>query len=169
MDDAEGREIDFRNTLIILTSNVGSSTIMQACLNKPAEERPSPEQLSELLAPQLYKAFKPAFLGRMKTIPYFPVDDDALAHIIGLKLGRIARRVQATHRAVFEWGDALVEAVLARCTEVDTGARNVDHILNGSLLPEIAEQVLGRMAQGEAIAKIRVGAGKNGDFRFRMS
>ncbi|WAI83407.1 MULTISPECIES: type VI secretion system ATPase TssH [Achromobacter] len=169
MDDAEGREIDFRNTLIILTSNVGSSTIMQACLNKPAEERPSPEQLSELLAPQLYKAFKPAFLGRMKTIPYFPVDDDALAHIIGLKLSRIARRVQATHRAVFEWDDALVEAVLARCTEVDTGARNVDHILNGSLLPEIAEQVLGRMAQGEAIAKIRVGAGKNGDFRFRMS
>ncbi|AUA54927.1 protein disaggregation chaperone [Achromobacter spanius] len=169
MDDAEGREIDFRNTLIILTSNVGSSTIMQACLNKPAEERPTPEQLSELLAPQLYKAFKPAFLGRMKTIPYFPVDDDALAHIIGLKLGRIARRVQATHRALFEWDDALVEAVLARCTEVDTGARNVDHILNGSLLPEIAEQVLGRMAQGEAIAKIRVGAGKNGDFRFRMS
>lgn len=169
MDDAEGREIDFRNTLIILTSNVGSSTIMQACLNKPAAERPTPDQLTELLAPQLYKAFKPAFLGRMKTIPYFPVDDDALAHIIGLKLARIARRVQATHRAVFEWDDALVEAVLARCTEVDTGARNVDHILNGALLPEIAEQVLGRMAQGEAIAKIRVGAGKNGDFRFRMS
>ena len=169
MDDAEGREIDFRNTLIILTSNVGSSTIMQACLNKPAAERPTPDQLTELLAPQLYKAFKPAFLGRMKTIPYFPVDDDALAHIIGLKLARIARRVQATHRAVFEWDDALVEAVLARCTEVDTGARNVDHILNGALLPEIAEQVLGRMAQGEAIARIRVGAGKNGDFRFRMS
>jgi type VI secretion system protein VasG len=169
MDDAEGREIDFRNTLIILTSNVGSSTIMQACLNKPADERPSPDQLSELLTPQLYKAFKPAFLGRMKTIPYFPVDDDALAHIIGLKLGRIARRVQATHRAVFEWDEALVEAVLARCTEVDTGARNVDHILNGALLPEIAEQVLSRMAQGETIAKIRVGAGKNGDFRFRMS
>lgn len=169
MDDAEGREIDFRNTLIILTSNVGSSTIMQACLNKPADERPSPDQLSELLTPQLYKAFKPAFLGRMKTIPYFPVDDDALAHIIGLKLGRIARRVQATHRAVFEWDEALVDAVLARCTEVDTGARNVDHILNGALLPEIAEHVLSRMAQGETIAKIRVGAGKNGDFRFRMS
>lgn len=169
MDDAEGREIDFRNTLIILTSNVGSSAIMQACLNKPAEERPTPDALSELLMPQLYKAFKPAFLGRMKTIPYFPVDDDALAHIIELKLGRIARRVAATHRAVFEWDEALVEAVLARCTEVDTGARNVDHILNGALLPEIAEQVLGRMAQGEAIAKIRVGAGKNGEFRFRMS
>jgi type VI secretion system protein VasG len=169
MDDAEGREIDFRNTLIILTSNVGSSAIMQACLNKPAAERPTPDALSELLMPQLYKAFKPAFLGRMKTIPYFPVDDDALAHIIELKLGRIARRVAATHRAVFEWDEALVEAVLARCTEVDTGARNVDHILNGTLLPEIAGQVLSRMAQGEAIAKIRVSAGKNGEFRFRMS
>ena len=169
MDDAEGREIDFRNTLIILTSNVGSSAIMQACLNKPAAERPTPDALSELLMPQLYKAFKPAFLGRMKTIPYFPVDDDALAHIIELKLGRIARRVAATHRAVFEWDEAVVEAVLARCTEVDKGARNVDHILNGTLLPEIAGQVLSRMAQGEAIAKIRVSAGKNGEFRFRMS
>ncbi|MDC6160064.1 type VI secretion system ATPase TssH [Achromobacter xylosoxidans] len=169
MDDAEGREIDFRNTLIILTSNVGSSTIMQACLNKTAEERPDPDALQELLAPQLYKAFKPAFLGRMKTIAYYPVDDDALARIIGLKLARIAERVQANHRAVFNWDDALVEAVLARCTEVDTGARNVDHILNGTLLPQIAEQVLGRMAQGEAIARIRVTAGKNGDFRYRLT
>lgn len=169
MDDAEGREIDFRNTLIILTSNVGSSTIMQACLNKTAEERPDPDTLQELLAPQLYKAFKPAFLGRMKTIAYYPVDDDALARIIGLKLARIAERVQANHRAVFDWDDALVEAVLARCTEVDTGARNVDHILNGTLLPQIAEQVLGRMAQGEAIARIRVTAGKNGDFRYRLT
>ncbi len=169
MDDAEGREIDFRNTLIILTSNVGSSAIMQACLNKAADERPDPEALQELLAPQLYKAFKPAFLGRMKTIAYYPVDDDALARIIGLKLARIAERVQANHRAVFDWDEALVEAVLARCTEVDTGARNVDHILNGTLLPQIAEQVLGRMAQGEAIARIRVTAGKNGDFRYRLT
>ncbi|WP_454675419.1 type VI secretion system ATPase TssH [Achromobacter pestifer] len=169
MDDAEGREIDFRNTLIILTSNVGSPTIMQACLNKSAQERPDAEALQALLAPQLYKAFKPAFLGRMKTVPYYPVDDDALVRIIGLKLGRIAARVQANHRAVFDWDDALVEAVLARCTEVDTGARNVDHILNGTLLPQIAEQVLGRMAQGEAIARIRVTAAKNGDFRYRLS
>ncbi|WP_373797622.1 type VI secretion system ATPase TssH [Achromobacter insuavis] len=169
MDDAEGREIDFRNTLIILTSNVGSSAIMQACLNKSAEERPDPDAMQELLAPQLYKAFKPAFLGRMKTIAYYPVDDDALARIIGLKLARIAERVQANHRAVFDWDEALVEAVLARCTEVDTGARNVDHILNGTVLPQIAEQVLGRMAQGEAIARIRVTAGKNGDFRYRLT
>jgi type VI secretion system protein VasG len=169
MDDAEGREIDFRNTLIILTSNVGSSAIMQACLNKEAQERPTPEALGELLLPQLYKAFKPAFLGRMKTIPYYPVDDEALVRIIRLKLQRIAARVQASHRALFEWDEALVEAVLARCTEVDTGARNVDHILNGTLLPEIAEQVLARMTEGEAIARIRVSAGKNGEFRYRVN
>ncbi|WP_233233156.1 type VI secretion system ATPase TssH [Bordetella sp. LUAb4] len=168
MDDAEGREIDFRNTLIILTSNVGSSTIMQACVNKAAEEKPDPDTLHEALLPALYKAFKPAFLGRMKTVAYYPVDDDALARIITLKLQRIAARVLGNHRAVFEWDDALVEAVLARCTEVDTGARNVDHILNGTLLPEIAEQVLARMAEGEAISRIRASAGENGDFSFQV-
>ncbi|WP_454691364.1 type VI secretion system ATPase TssH [Achromobacter aloeverae] len=169
MDDAEGREIDFRNTLIILTSNVGSSTIMQACLNKTAEERPAPDALHEALLPQLYKAFKPAFLGRMKTVAYYPVDDDALARIITLKLQRIAARVLANHRAVFEWDDALVEAVLARCTEVDTGARNVDHILNGALLPEIAGQVLSRMAEGAAIGRIRASAGEDGEFQFQVN
>jgi len=169
MDDAEGREIDFRNTLIILTSNVGSAAIMQACVNKTAEEKPSVDELNALLAPQLYKAFKPAFLGRMKTVPYYPIDDDALARIIVLKLQRIADRVLANHRAVFEWDEPLVDAVLARCTEVDTGARNVDHILNGTLLPEIADHVLSEMAQGEAIAKIKVSAAKNGKFRYRMS
>ena len=169
MDDAEGREIDFRNTFIILTSNVGSAAIMQAFVNKTAEEKPSVDELNALLAPQLYKSFKPAFLGRMKTVPYYPIDDDALARIIVLKLQRIADRVLANHRAVFEWDEPLVDAVLARCTEVDTGARNVDHILNGTLLPEIADHVLSEMAQGEAIAKIKVSAAKNGKFRYRMS
>ena len=169
MDDADGREIDFRNTLIILTSNVGSAAIMQACVNKTAEEKPSVDELNALLAPQLYKAFKQAFLGRMKTVPYYPIDDDAMARIIVLKLQRIADRVLANHRAVFEWDEPLVDAVLARCTEVDTGARNVDHILNGTLLPEIADHVLSEMAQGEAIAKIKVSAAKNGKFRYRMS
>ena len=139
MDDAEGREIDFRNTLIILTSNVGSSAVMQACLNKPAEELPDPDALAETLRPQLYKTFKPAFLGRMKVVPYYPISDDVLAEIIELKLERIRHRIEANHKAAFEWDESLVEAVLARCTEVDSGARNVDHILNGTLLPEIAE------------------------------
>ncbi|KAB0585395.1 type VI secretion system ATPase TssH [Ideonella dechloratans] len=168
MDDAEGREIDFRNTLIILTSNIGSSQIMQACMNKPAAEYPDPEALAEALRPVLYKTFKPAFLGRMKVIPYYAIGDDALDRIIRLKLDRIAARVAAHHQAEFVYDDKLVDAVLARCTEVDTGARNVDHILNGTLLPEIAGQVLARMAEGEAVHRIKVSAAKNGDFKYTV-
>ncbi|OJB21346.1 ClpV1 family T6SS ATPase [Burkholderia ubonensis] len=168
MDDAEGREIDFRNTLIILTSNVGSSAVMQACLNKPAEELPDPDALAEALRPQLYKTFKPAFLGRMKVVPYYPISDDVLAEIIELKLDRIRRRIDANHKAVFEWDESLVDAVLARCTEVDSGARNVDHILNGTLLPEIAGHVLGRIADGAAIARIAVRADDAGAFEYTV-
>ncbi len=169
MDDAEGREIDFRNTLIILTSNIGSSQIMQACLNKPAEEIPTADALGEALRPVLMKSFKPAFLGRMKVVPYFPINDDVLAQIIALKLGRIRDRVAGNHKATFLWDDSLVEAVLSRCTEVDSGARNVDHILNGTLLPEVAESVLAAMAEGNRINTIKVTAGKNGAFKYKLS
>lgn len=169
MDDAEGRPIDFRNTIIILTSNVGSQAIMQACLNKSAEELPDADALAEQLRPTLYKAFKPAFLGRMKVVPYYPISDDVLAEIITLKLGRIRDRVAINHRATFQWDNALVESVLARCTEVDAGARAVDHILNGTLLPQIAESVLTRMAEGGSVEKIKVGVGKNGEFKYRIN
>ncbi|HEV3431049.1 MAG TPA: type VI secretion system ATPase TssH [Paraburkholderia sp.] len=169
MDDAEGRAIDFRNTLIILTSNVGSSAVMQACLNKPAEELPDADALAELLRPQLYKTFKPAFLGRMKVVPYYPIPDDVLAGIIELKLERIRRRIEANHGAVFEWDDSLVDAVLARCTEVDSGARNVDHILNGTLLPELAQQVLERMADGTALQHVSVRANEAGEFEYTVN
>ena len=169
MDDAEGREIDFRNTLIILTSNVASSQIMQACLNKEPEDLPVVGELEELVRPHLYKAFKPAFLGRMKVIPYYPIADDVLEQIIRLKLDRIKARVLDNHKAEFSYDDALVDTVLSRCTEVDTGARNVDHILNGTLLPEIATSVLAKMAKGQAIRKIKVGANKDGKFSYRVS
>ncbi len=168
MDDAEGRQIDFRNTLIILTSNVGSNLVMQACLNKPAEELPDPDALAETLRPALYKAFKPAFLGRMKTVPYYPISDDVLAEIIELKLERIRRRIEANHKARFEWDESLVEAVLARCTEVDSGARNVDHILNGTLLPEIAGHVLEKLAEGAALESIAVRASEAGEFEYTV-
>ncbi|CAD6549835.1 Protein ClpV1 [Paraburkholderia kirstenboschensis] len=169
MDDAEGREIDFRNTLIILTSNVGSQAVMQACLNKCAEELPDTDALAETLRPQLYKAFKPAFLGRMKVVPYYPISDDVLAEIIALKLERIRRRIESNHKAVFEWDESLVDAVLARCTEVDSGARNVDHILNGTLLPEVAQHVLERIANGVAIQRISVRASEAGEFEYAVA
>lgn len=169
MEDAEGREIDFRNTLIILTSNIGSPQIMQACLNKPAEEIPPADELADALRPVLMKTFKPAFLGRMKVVPYYPVSDDVLARIIELKLGRIRDRVASNHKAAFEWNAGLVEAVLARCTEVDSGARNVDHILGGTLLPEVAGTVLATMAEGGAITRIKASADRKGRFKYRIN
>lgn len=168
MDDAEGREIDFRNTLIILTSNVGSPQIMQACLNKPKEEIPEAEALADALRPILMKSFKPAFLGRLKVVPYYPISDEILIQIIELKLQRIRDRVASNHKATFKWDEALVDAVLQRCTEVDSGARNVDHILNGTLLPEIAENVLARMIDGGKIETIAVGADEAGGFRYTI-
>jgi type VI secretion system protein VasG len=168
LDDAEGRQIDFRNTIIILTSNTASSTMMQACLNKTPAEMPKPEQLLEAIRPQLMKQFKPAFLGRLATVPFYPIADEVLANIIRLKLNRIGQRVRDNHGATFEYDEALVNAVLSRCTEVDSGARNVDTILNGTLLPEIADSVLAQMAEGGAIARIKVGATKAGKFKYAI-
>lgn len=178
MDDAEGREIDFRNTLIILTSNAGSQQIMQACfahdeeaggvVMKSPEAMPEAEALAEGLRPVLYKTFKPAFVGRTKVVPYYPLHDDVLAEVIRLKLDRIAARVQAQHQAEFAYDASLIDTVLARCTEVDTGARAVDHILNGSLLPAVADHVLARMAQGARLQRIHVGTDAQGDFVLQV-
>ena len=168
MDDAEGREIDFKNAIIILTSNVASSQMMQACLNKDADDLPTPEQLEEQIRPHLMKAFKPAFLGRLKVIPFYPIRDEILVEIIGLKLKRIQKRIKDNHQAEFSFDQSLIEAVLVRCTEVDSGARNVDNILNGTLLPEIAESVLAKMAEGASITKIKVTANKQGQFKYSI-
>jgi type VI secretion system protein VasG len=168
LDDAEGRSIDFRNTIIILTSNVASSQMMQACLNKTAAELPRPDQLAELIRPQLVKHFKPAFLGRLVVVPFFPIRDEVLANIIRLKLEKIAGRIADNHKASFVYDDALVAAVLARCTEVDSGARNVDTIVNGTLLPEIADSVLARLAEGAPITRIKVGATRAGKFKYAI-
>ncbi|NZA28607.1 type VI secretion system ATPase TssH [Luteimonas sp. SJ-92] len=166
MEDGEGREIDFRNTVIILTSNVGTDSIMVACRDGAA--LPSVEQLNELLKPELNRAFKPAFLGRTTVIPFYPLRDADMRKIVRLKLGRIARRIQANHGARFDYDDALVDAVATRCTEVDSGARNIDHILTGTLLPEIAAEVLARMGDGGGIARIRAGIGDDGRFAYTV-
>ena len=166
MDDAEGRDIDFRNTIIILTSNVGASQVMAACLNKPVADMPTPDGLADLLRPSLMKHFKPAFLGRLSVVPFYPIGDEVLANIIRLKLARIGARVLDNHKALFEYDDALVAAVLSRCTEVDSGARNVDNVLGGTLLPEIADSVLARMMEGGAIARVKVGATRAGKFKY---
>ena len=127
---------------------------------------PSSDALVEILKPELQNAFKPAFLGRLKVVAYYPIRDEIMRRIIVLKLGKIKRRIAENHRAELVYDDALVSAVASRCTEVDSGARNVDHILNGSLLPEIAEAVLARMAQGQEIAEVKVTVSDTGSFQF---
>lgn len=166
MDDAEGREIDFKNTIIILTSNVGTSTIMDKCLD--VETVPETAQLAEILRPELQHHFKPAFLGRLAVIPYYPISDGIMQRIIVLKLEKIKRRITENHRAVFSYDESLVNAIADRCTEVDSGARNVDYILTGTLLPEISQSVLAKMAEGQAINQIQISVDEQGSFLYNI-
>lgn len=166
LEDSEGQLVDFGNTVIVLTSNLGSGAIMQACLNRGDAPLPTPEELDALLRPQLVRHFKPALLGRLQVVPYYPISDEALAQVIALKLGRIGQRISENHHAEFCWDDALVQAVLARCTETDSGARNVDSILHGSLLPGVADVLLARMAEGMPVTKVKVGVTRQGQFRI---
>ena len=167
MEDGEGREIDFRNTLIILTSNAGTDLVMQAC--NESEEVPTVEYLNELLKPELNRVFKPAFLGRTAVIPYYPLKDENLRKIVRLKLDKIGKRIKANHGAAFEYDDAVVDAIAARCTEVDSGARNIDNILTGTILPEVSGHVLERMAEGGAIGAIRIGVAADGGFAYEVA
>ncbi|RMF87550.1 MAG: AAA family ATPase, partial [Nitrospinota bacterium] len=166
LEDAEGREIDFKNTVILMTSNVGTETIMKLCADP--ETRPEPEALVEALRPDLLQVFKPAFLGRLIVVPYYPITDDVMRKIIELQLGRIRDRLQESHRAQFTYDEALVTEIARRCTEVESGARNVDHILTRTLLPEISREFLARMAAGETISRVHVSVGEDGGFCYQI-
>ncbi|MEZ2903489.1 type VI secretion system ATPase TssH [Acinetobacter terrestris] len=147
LEDGEGRLIDFKNTTILLTSNAGSSAIMQACLNSPVEEWPTAEELIVHLKPSLYQQFKPAFLGRMRVIPFFPLHDELLLRIITHKLGKITARLEQQYTTKVTYSEDLIELLLSRCTEVDSGARNIDNILNASVLPALATEILVCLAE----------------------
>jgi type VI secretion system protein VasG len=166
MEDGEGRQIDFKNTIIILTTNAGTETIMR--LTADPETAPSHEALVKALKPELDKTFKPAFLGRLVIIPFFPIRDDVMKKIVRLKLGRIQKRIEANHRVRFSYDDALVDAVAARCTEVESGARNVDNILTNTLLPEVSVRILEQLATGEQIGAIRMGVTADGGFAYEV-
>src|SRR5947207_629932 len=164
MEDGEGRQIDFKNNIIILTTNACTDQMMKLCADP--ETAPSPQGLVQSLKPDLNRIFKPAFLGRMVVVPYYPVRDEALKKIIVLKLGKIQRRIQENHKINLNYEEKLVDEVARRCTEVESGARNVDNILTTSLLPDISRQILGRMAEGEKLSSISVGIGADGAFVY---
>jgi type VI secretion system protein VasG len=164
MEDGEGREIDFKNTIIILTTNACTDQMMKLCADP--ETMPTAEGIIRAMRPELNKIFKPAFLGRMVLIPYYPIRDNFLKMIIELKLKKIQKRIDENHKIALTYDPALVDTVASRCTEVESGARNVDNILTNTLLPDISRQLLGRMAEGEKVGRVHVGIGVDGAFVY---
>jgi len=154
MEDGEGREIDFRNTIILLTSNAATDTFMKLCADP--ETMPDSQGILQALKPELNKIFKPAFLGRLMIVPYFPVRDEALKQIIRLKLGKIQKRLLDTHRVALVYDDVLLNEIAGRCTEVESGARNVDNILSNTMLPELSRQILTQLAGGEKADRVTI-------------
>jgi type VI secretion system protein VasG len=164
MEDGEGRQIDFKNNIIILTTNACTDEMMEWCAGP--EGALGPQELVQALKPELNKLFKPAFLGRMVVVPYYPIRDDDLRKIIVLKLNKIQRRIEENHKISLTYETALIDEVAQRCTEVESGARNVDNILTNSLLPDISRQLLARMAEGEKLSSVHVAIGEDRSFVY---
>lgn len=155
MEDGEGRDIDFRNTIILLTSNVGSDLIMGLCSDP--DLMPEPEAIAQALRAPLLKVFPAALLGRLVTIPYYPLSDEMMGQIVRLQLGRIRKRIEANHGIPFEYGDDVVQLVVARCSEAESGGRVIDAILTNTVLPRISVEYLTRLTQGQALQRVRLG------------
>ncbi|MGN2244192.1 type VI secretion system ATPase TssH [Frateuria sp. GZRR33] len=163
MEDGEGRQIDFKNTLILLTTNAGTDLIAGLC--KDPELMPEPEGIAKALREPLLKVFPPALLGRLVTIPYYPLSETMLGEIVKLQLGRIKKRIEARYRIPFEYDDEVVKLVVSRCTESESGGRMIDAILTNTMLPDISREFLNRMIEGKPIEQARVGA-QDGNFSY---
>ncbi|MDC7816733.1 type VI secretion system ATPase TssH [Pseudomonas sp. BLCC-B112] len=154
MEDGEGRMIDFKNTLILLTTNAGTELIANVCKNP--QTLPEPEEIAKALRQPLLEIFPPALLGRLVTIPYYPLSDDMLKAITRLQLGRIKKRVESTHKVDFDFDDEVIDLIVSRCTETESGGRMIDAILTNSLLPDMSREFLTRMLEGRALAGVRI-------------
>jgi type VI secretion system protein VasG len=165
MEDGEGRFIDFKNTLIILTTNAGTELIASLC--KDPELMPDPEGMAKALREPLLKVFPPALLGRLVTIPYYPLSDDMLARIVKLQLTRIRKRVEARYKIPFEVSDDVVKLVVSRCTESESGGRMIDAILTNTMLPDVSKAFLQRMLAGQPIGGVKVGVAE-GNFSYHF-
>jgi type VI secretion system protein VasG len=166
MKDGEGRDIDFKNTLILMTTNAGTDVIKSLCSDP--DTIPDPDTFMQAIFPELLKSFKPAFMGRLTLIPYYPLSEDVIRRIIGLKLGKIGRRLHENYQADFSVSDGVVQMIADRCKEVDTGARNIDHILTKSLLPSLSVELLSRLAQGQSVRKVVVQPSQDHNFAFHI-
>jgi len=154
MNDAEGRYIDFKNTLILLTSNVGTDLI--TTLSEDEEMKPEAESLAQTLRPELLKVFPPALLGRLLVLPYYPLSPDMLRGIVRIQMNRIVKRVKDSHDIAFTYADEVVELIVSRCNEVASGGRVIDAILTNTMLPEVSIALLNRQMSGEEVKEIAV-------------
>ena len=166
LSDGEGREVDFKDTVIFMTSNLATDVIMDACLDG---KRPDAEDLTAQIRPVLSRHFKPALLARMTIVPFFPIGADAMKEIVKLKLGHLAARLMESHRMALEFDPKVVETIADRCKEVETGARNIDHIMSGTLLPRISSEILQQMSQGPLPDKLIIGITETGEFTYTFS
>ncbi len=163
MEDGEGRVIDFKNTLIILTTNVGSELVMNLC--KDPALLPEPEGIAKALREPLLKTFPPALLGRMVTIPYYPLSDEMIGNIARLQLKRIAKRINESHKIPFTYDDAVVKLIVSRCTELESGGRMIDSILTNTLLPVISKELLTRMMESKPVTRVATSV-VEGEFHY---
>jgi type VI secretion system protein VasG len=160
MNDSEGRFIDFKNTIILLTSNVGTDLVMG--LSEDEEMKPEPEALAGALRPELLKVFPPALLGRLLVLPYYPLSPEMLGGIVRLQLKRIERRIAENHKIRFLYDESVADLIVSRCNEVASGGRMIDAILTNTMLPEMSIALLERQIRGEEVEAIRVSAGPDG-------
>ncbi len=166
MEDGEGRLINFKNTLILLTSNVGTSLIMGMC--RDPELLPAPDEVAKALREPLLKVFPPALLGRLLVIPYFPLSDTVMGDIIRLQLGRVAARIGERHKVAFSYDDAVVRLIASRCSEPESGGRMIDAILTNTMLPALSSVFLNRLLEGEALKTVQVSVAE-GDFHYAFT
>lgn len=164
--DGEGRDIDFRNTVVIMTSNACSGSIADYCEANP---NPDDKALLEAVRPELLTHFRPAFLGRTRIIPYFPLSRDVLTTIVGINMKRIERRVKEHYGADFTYDEAVIKRIVDQCQDPDTGARNVENVISRSILPELATQSLSRMANGDPIKAVHIGLTEDQEFSYKLS
>lgn len=165
--DGEGRDIDFKNTVIIMTSNAGEDAI-RAIIDQ-VEEVPEPDVLLDNIRPYLLQHFKPAFMGRSNVIPFYPLDDDNMMKICAINMRKIEKRIKQHYGAEFSYDEDVLINIVARCQESDTGARNIETILNRTLLPALAAECLEKMANDEQVTKVHVGATEDGDFSYQLN
>ena len=165
--DGEGRDIDFKNTLVIMTSNAGTDTIAKLCADP--DTMPDEAGLLDALRPELLKIFKPAFLGRVTIVPYFPLSDETLRKIVVLQLGRIADRIEENYGATFEYPPELVDHIVAGSQVAESGARAIENMLSRGVLPEISERFLERMAQGQTVRSVGMSLDNNGVISYRLN